>query len=84
MDAVLDVTLIYPEGVPKFWSLLKGECPRVDVVIERHPLPEAVRAADTPEAARDALRPWVDDLWQTKDRRLGAVETADGFDTLTN
>lgn len=72
MDAVLDVTLIYPDGVPTFWALLQGECPRVDVIVERHPLPDAVRAADTPEAAREALRPWVDELWRAKDRRLEA------------
>ncbi len=79
MDAVLDVTLIYPEGVPTFWSLLQGECPRVEVLVERHPLPDAVRAADTPEAVREALRPWVNDLWQAKDRRLGALDSGEAL-----
>ena len=79
MDAVLDVTLIYPDGVPTFWSLLQGECPGVDVIVERRPLPEAVHAADTPEAAREALRPWVEDLWRAKDRRLGATDAGEAL-----
>lgn len=76
IHGVLDVTLVYPEGVPTFWELLKGECPRVDVLIEPRLLPDDVLEAADPDAVRELLRPWVENVWQIKDRRLEGLEQA--------
>lgn len=71
LHKVLDVTIVYPEGVPSFWELLKGECPRVDMLVQGRTLP-GVPPQD-PDAARELLRPWVEAIWREKDQRLGQV-----------
>lgn len=68
---VLDVTIDYPQGVPSFWELLKGECPQVNVLVQGRTLPEALQRPCDPDQARDGLRPWVEDIWRDKDQRLG-------------
>jgi 1-acyl-sn-glycerol-3-phosphate acyltransferase len=73
LDAVIDVTLVYDGGPPTFWQLLQGRCPRVDMLVERRELPAAARNADDPDAAREALRPWLDAIWREKDERLSGL-----------
>jgi len=63
LDAVVDVTIRYPDDAPGFWDFCCGRCPHVDVAIRPLPLPSA-----EPEAMRD----WVDQLWKDKDARLTA------------
>ena len=61
VEAVVDVTIHYAQGVPDFWDFLCGRCPDVDVDI---------RALPPPAAGHDAVRDWVNRLWQAKDARL--------------
>ena len=61
LDAVVDVTIIYPSGAPSFWGFLCGRCPTARL---------HVRALTPPAADRDAIRDWVDRLWREKDQRL--------------
>jgi len=74
IDAVLDVTLLYSGGAPTFWALLRGECPRVDMLVVRRELPAAAREAADPDAARAALRWWIEEIWQEKDERVGGLK----------
>ena len=61
LDAVVDVTIRYPNGAPGFWDFLCGRSP--DVAIE-------IRALPLPKVERDAVNAWVDHLWEEKDARL--------------
>ncbi|MDP6376829.1 MAG: acetyltransferase [Pseudomonadales bacterium] len=67
LHCLVDVTIVYPQGVPTFWEFLKGECPRVEIHIESRRLPEDILDEET---QRDALVPWVAAIWQEKDGRL--------------
>ena len=62
LDGVVDVTIRYPGGAPGFWDFLCGRCPTVEI---------GIRALPLPPSDRDAIRDWVDRLWQAKDARLG-------------
>jgi 1-acyl-sn-glycerol-3-phosphate acyltransferase len=73
---VLDVTIVYPGGVPSFWSLLQGRCQDVEVLVQCRDLPVTVAEADNAAAIRDGLRPWIERLWQDKDARLTALKGA--------
>ena len=61
LDAVVDVTIRYPDGAPGFWDFLCGRSPDVEIDIRALPLPEV---------ERDAVNAWVNRLWEEKDARL--------------
>ncbi len=64
---VLDVTIVYPTGVPSFWDFLCGRAERIFVHV-------ALIAAPTIEAEqRSAARDWVDDVWIRKDHRISEL-----------
>lgn len=72
LHQIVDVTIIYPDGVPTFWHFLEGRCRRVHVVVNCYDLPAIAGNADAGEARRQ-LAPWIDSLWQEKDDRLSAA-----------
>ena len=73
LDALLDVTIVYPGGkAPGFWDLVSGSIPRVIVDIEVRELDPALWAGDyeTDPAVRQAVQAWVNQLWHDKDARI--------------
>ncbi|MEQ8859578.1 MAG: acetyltransferase [Pseudomonadales bacterium] len=83
LHKVLDVTLVYPDGVPTFWELICGHCPQVDISVDVRDLPESALQSDDSDLVRERLRPWVETLWQTKDRFLDGEGNRHG-DGLAN
>ena len=76
LDALLDVTLVYPsEQIPGFWDLLCGRVPKVIIDIQTHALDPALWQGDYQNDAqfRDFLQGWVSRLWQAKDARIAAL-----------
>ena len=67
LDAVLDVTIVYPGQVPRFIDVLCGRVPHVRVHVERRPLPAADPAQRLTAAA---VQGWLTELWQLKDARF--------------
>jgi len=72
IDALIDVTIHYPQGAPDFWEFACGKVRCIDIHVE-------VRSPDSTfltmdyagdEVARARFRSWLDDLWQAKDARL--------------
>ncbi|HEX4845272.1 MAG TPA: acyltransferase, partial [Geothrix sp.] len=45
-DALLDVTIVYPEGVPSFWDLLSGQMSRVVVRVHEREIPAHLLGGD--------------------------------------
>lgn len=78
-QALLDVTLFYPGGIPTFGDILGGKLREVVVVIRELPIPRALIGGDytsDPEF-RARVQAWVHQLWSEKDRLLD--ELAAGF-----
>ncbi len=69
IEAILDVTLVYPRPV-SFWSFLSGALATVEVDVQRI-APEAL------PTGRDALAGWLDERWRQKDARIEAARRAD-------
>jgi 1-acyl-sn-glycerol-3-phosphate acyltransferase len=61
VDGVLDVTIVYPQGVPRFWDLLSGRVREVVVRVRRLPPPSG------------AIQAWINELWLEKDRAISAL-----------
>ena len=77
LDALLDVTLVYPgDRPPGFWALISGQVPRVIRDIRSRELDPALWAGDyenDPEF-RQYVQAWVTRLWQDKDRLIGELK----------
>jgi 1-acyl-sn-glycerol-3-phosphate acyltransferase len=73
LDRLVDVTLVYPDGVPTFWDFLCGRSRHVEVEIRSIEIPAAILAASRrdDDGARAELKAWVSELWQQKDLRIG-------------
>lgn len=74
-DAVLDVTVAYPGGVPRFWGMLCGDRVVVDVDVRVRELEPALVAGDyeRDRVFRRKVHQWLGDIWQDKDDLLAAA-----------
>ena len=68
---LIDVTIAYPEGAPSFWDFLAGRCPQARMTVQALDLKPEIRSGE-PGIQRQALQPFVENLWRAKDQRLGA------------
>ncbi|MCX2685511.1 acyltransferase [Pseudomonas sp. DCB_AW] len=73
LDALLDVTIVYPGNqAPGFWALLNGSISRVIIDIQVRELEPALWDGDyenDPEF-RQTVQAWVNQLWLEKDQRI--------------
>jgi len=71
-QAILDVTIVYPDGAPNFWEFLCGKLKRVIVRVQSLPVPEHLMKSDYAgdPAVREAFQRWVQQLWQDKDAQI--------------
>ena len=76
LDALLDVTIVYPgDKAPGFWDLLKGSVTRVIIDIRVRELPPALCVGDyeNDPAFRQTVQAWVNQLWLEKDQRIAQL-----------
>ena len=69
---LLDMTIVYPDGVPSFWQFLCGNVPRIAVRARRLEIPPQFRTgnyASDPQF-RKSIERWLQDLWREKDRQI--------------
>jgi 1-acyl-sn-glycerol-3-phosphate acyltransferase len=66
---LLDVTIVYPHGAPKFWHLLSGRVDDVIVRVEQREIPADLIGGDYASDAqfRARMQEWVNALWAEKD-----------------
>ena len=68
-EAVLDVTIVYPQGVPSFWDLLSGKVKEIVVRVRELEIPRDLRrGSDGDPVFRARVEAWVNQLWEEKDR----------------
>jgi 1-acyl-sn-glycerol-3-phosphate acyltransferase len=74
-QAILDVTIVYPEGAPDFWQFLTGKLKRVIVRVRPLPIPQALVHGDYAgdPAVREAYQKWVHQMWLDKDAQIEAL-----------
>ena len=71
-DTILDVTIIYPDGVPKFWSLCCGDRVRVTVDVGTLDIEQRLIDGDyqNDRGFRREVHQWLGSIWQRKDQRI--------------
>ncbi len=71
-EALLDVTIVYPHGAPRFPDLLCGRIDAVTVRVQQREIPPEVLGSDpiTDKAYRQRISAWVEQQWSEKDRLI--------------
>jgi 1-acyl-sn-glycerol-3-phosphate acyltransferase len=74
-DAILDVTLVYTGGPPKFWEMICGHRVNVTVDIRVLPIDRELVAGDyqNDREFRRYVHRWLGGLWQEKDARIAEI-----------
>ncbi|MBS0581660.1 MAG: acyltransferase [Proteobacteria bacterium] len=75
LHALLDVTIVYPNGSPSMMDLIGNRVPEVRVLIRQHPIPAELIGGNyqDDEAFRARFQQWMNALWQQKDADIGAM-----------
>jgi 1-acyl-sn-glycerol-3-phosphate acyltransferase len=76
LQAVLDVTIVYPGGRPTIVDLIGGRIPEVRVSVRQRPIPEALLDGDYQEdrAFRARFQQWMNGLWDEKDADIERLQ----------
>ena len=76
IDGILDMTIVYPDGVPTYGDLWKGNIKRLGVDVRHIKMPDDLFAAvqnggyETDEAIKAKMFDWVEQIWQQKDKLI--------------
>ncbi|WP_333665130.1 acyltransferase [Acinetobacter guillouiae] len=76
IDALVDMTIVYPDGAPGYGEFWLGEVPRIVVNMRKIEIPEWVLGGDYEDDAeyRERFQNWVDDLWTEKDQLISTIK----------
>jgi 1-acyl-sn-glycerol-3-phosphate acyltransferase len=68
-QAIVDVTIVYPDGAPHFIDFLMGKVKRITVRVRLLPVPQHLVTGDYAgdPAVREAYQKWGQQLWAEKD-----------------
>ena len=82
LQLMLDITIVYPEGVGGIWDYLCGRIPRVLVHIDEKSIPSEFLGRDynNDREFRIGFQQWVSRLWREKDERMDAMTQSDQAD----
>lgn len=76
-DALVDVTIVYPRGVPTFVDLMTGKVDDVIVTVRQVPIPKHLLVDEAGEPApRAQLQAWVNELWMAKDQEIAQLRAS--------
>lgn len=74
LHRLLDVTIYYPEGIPRYWDYACGRVKRIRVHIRQLPIPaELIGDYSENTVFRTRFQQWVNQLWQEKDALLAVM-----------
>lgn len=72
LRSIVDVTIVYPAGSPKFWDMVSRNLPEIVVRVREVPIPRQWFTGDYQgdAAFRESVQAFVKRLWDEKDERI--------------
>ena len=71
MQAILDVTIVYPLGAGSFWAFLCGKIPKITVHVREIPITDELKGDYFEDREyRVRFQKWVNELWASKDKKV--------------
>ena len=84
LDALIDVTIVYPpddpsRAPPTFWDLLTGQVQQVVAKVQQRDIPDELRGRDfrSDPRFRHDLEAWMTRMWEEKDALIGRLQAPD-------
>lgn len=76
LRTLINITIVYQEGVPSFWGFLCGRGDKIRVKIEKQAISDAYLGRDysNDEVFRDQCQHWVNELWTQKDQLILSIK----------
>jgi len=76
-NSLLDITIVYPDGIPGFDDFLCGRVKKIIVRMRTIEIPKQLLQGDYEgdPAFRGAMHQWVQTLWQEKDQQIQKLMT---------
>nr|WP_317199826.1 acyltransferase [uncultured Psychrobacter sp.] len=81
IDGILDMTIVYPDGIPTYADLWQGNIQRLSVDVRYLEVPDNLVAAiqnggyEEDEDVKAQMFAWVEQIWQDKDARINEMLT---------
>jgi len=76
LNAMLDVTIVYPDGPYTMMDLIAGRVSEIRVHVRELPITSALRGDyEADPAFRDSFQTWVNTLWADKDAQIGSMRS---------
>lgn len=79
IDGILDMTIVYPDGIPSYSDLWQGNIKRLGVDVRYISIPSPLSIAiqnggyENDDAVKAQMFAWVEQIWQQKDQRISAM-----------
>lgn len=79
IDGILDMTIVYPDGIPTYSDLWKGNVKRLGLDVRYIDMPKSLFISveqggyENDDAIKAELFNWLADIWQQKDQRISAM-----------
>jgi 1-acyl-sn-glycerol-3-phosphate acyltransferase len=75
LDAMIDVTLVYPRPDVTMWDFVTNRVSRIVMRARRVDVPPdfCTPAATEPGPARERFKAWIENIWREKDRLIGEI-----------
>ena len=74
---VLDVTIVYPDGVSSFWALVCGKIRQIKVRVRSLPVsPELLGDYANDRNFQLGLQRWLNNIWEEKNRYIEDMMTS--------
>ncbi|WP_449466311.1 acyltransferase [Stenotrophomonas humi] len=75
LHALLDVTIVYPKGIPSMIDLMANRLPEVKVLVRKLPIPAELVGGNYQDdrTYRAQFQQWMNGLWVQKDAEIAAM-----------
>ena len=76
IDALVDMTIVYPDGVPGYSEFWLGEVPRIAVNLRKIHIPDWILGGNYEDDTeyRERFQQWVHELWLEKDQLIESMQ----------
>ena len=77
INRILDVTIVYPDGVTSFWAFICGKIRKIEVRVRSLPVsPELLGDYANDQHFRAGLQRWLNNIWAEKNRYIEEMMTS--------
>jgi 1-acyl-sn-glycerol-3-phosphate acyltransferase len=77
INRILDVTIVYPDGVTSFWAFICGKIRKIEVHVRSLPVsPELLGDYTNDRHFRAGLQRWLNNIWAEKNRYIEEMMTS--------